>query len=111
MDKLSFKQYINTSKCQLLSAINNIPVVKNHYKMNKYCTLVLEQEEELTQVSLKPTHNLLIEWRYDNPDNPSIVSICVDNHDIIDNQDKYNTPLTTEKMKKWLLRNTTKKDI
>lgn len=104
MEKLTFRQYLE-SKEQLLNAINNVPTSVVEYEVKKYCSLpVGETEDEKQVIGLKPRHKLVVEWRYDNPSQPSPEAIrAIGPHDI-NEDDKFATFWSGVKLAKWLSR-------
>lgn len=103
MEKLTFKQYLEESKDQLIKAMDSVPVAIHEYEVRKYCTLTVgEDEEEKLSIPLKPKNKLIIEWQYDNVDRPIPLSIKVEGVSYIDEADAFNTFWTNEKLKKWL---------
>lgn len=107
MDKITFSQYIQQSKQQLITAIDSVPVVEKQYQVYKYCSLVVEDDDgELQTIGLKPNHKLSIKWRYDDPTNPTVDDIAVLCHEKVDEDDKYGTIWKPTKLAKWLMRHT-----
>lgn len=106
MEKLTFKQYLDSKK-RLREAIKQTPVRKAEYVMRKYCKLpVGESKDDKLYVALKPKHKLIIEWNYRDIDNPDLVSISFENVDGISNEEDFESFWSDERFKKWLLRNT-----
>lgn len=102
--KLTFKQYLD-SKEQLRKAITNTPVSVMEYQIKKYCSLPIgETEEDKTLVVLKPKQMVIVEWKYDNIDNPSIESIRFEGVSTIEEDIEHTTYWNSVKMKKWLMR-------
>lgn len=110
MDKLTFKQYLE-SKQQLLKAIENTPVAVIEYEVLKYCSLTLGESEEDTQIiGLKPKNKVIVEWRYDSLDNPTPDSIRVVGSKAVAEDEKQSTFWRGAKLTKWLTRHTKKGD-
>lgn len=102
MEKLTFKQYLE-SKDQLIKAMENVPVVVQEYEVRKYCTLTVgEDEEEKLAIPLKPKNRVIVEWQYDSVEHPLPLSIKVEGVSYIDETDTFNTFWSNEKLKKWL---------
>lgn len=102
--KLTFKEYLE-SKEQLRKAIANTPVSVMEYEVKKYCSLpVGEAEEDKTLVVLKPKQKIIVEWKYDDIDNPSIESIRFEGVITIDEDVEHLTFWNSTKLKKWLAR-------
>lgn len=104
MNKLTFKQYLD-SKEQLLKAIENTPTAIVVYEVRKYCSLTIgESEEDKSLVGLKPKHKVIVEWRYDNVDDPTPTSIqFVGPKDVVEDE-KFSTFWSGTKLHKWLQR-------
>ncbi len=105
MTQLTFKQYLE-SREQLLKAIENTPIAVLEYNIKKYCSLpVGDNISEKQSISLKPKNTIIVEWCYENVDNPQPQSIRFpDSSD--DNE--YNTFWTGKKLNTWLLRHASK---
>ena len=107
MNKLTFKQYLD-SKDQLKKAIELVPVTLQEYEVRKYCALAVGDDDiDRQSISLKPSHKVLVEWRYDNIDNPTPLSIRFVGLTEVDELDQYSTSWSSTKLKKWLMRHTT----
>ena len=102
-NKLSFAQYLK-SKETLLNAIDAVPQRTVEYNVKTYCKLsVGETREERTHVPLKPNHKILVDWLYDDIDNPTPLNLRFegtshDNHDHVANW-------SGERLLKWLIKN------
>lgn len=104
MTHLTFKQYLE-SREQLLKAIENTPITILEYDIRKYCTIPIgESSDEKQLISLKPKNKIIVEWNYENIDNPQPVSIKFPgiNEEIEDEQ--FSTFWTGQKLNKWLMR-------
>lgn len=109
MEKLSFKQYID-SKEKLREAIKNTPTQQTEYVVKKYCKLVVgETKEERQYISLKPRQTIIVEWLYENIKLPTPASISFKNNTDLSLDDQYQTFWSAFKLRKWLLRNTQEK--
>ncbi len=103
--KLTFKEYVE-SKTKLLEAVSNTPKQTSTYTVKKYCKLVVgESKQEKEYVNLKPNHNVIVEWEYDDVECPTIVGIMFECDDV-DSTDTYNCYWGGERLQKWLDRNT-----
>jgi hypothetical protein len=100
MKHIPLKQY-HMSKIQLLNAIESTPKTLIEYEIRKYGTIVLGESESIVQI--KPKQVLIVEWVYDNPENPTpkLVEI-VDRDRTVISAGK--TPWTGAKLTKWLSR-------
>jgi hypothetical protein len=106
MKNLTFKQYLE-SKEQLLKAIHNTPTSIIEYEVRKYCTLpVGEIEIEKEAVTLKPKNTIIVEWQYDDINNPTPINIKFKGLTNIDETDQYSTYWNSAKFQKWLTRHT-----
>lgn len=106
MEKLTFKQYLE-SKQQLRKAIENTPVSIVEYEVRKYCSIpVGETEDEKKLIALKPKQKIIIEWRYDNVDNPTPEYIQIAGCQTLCEDDKQPVYWSGTKLQKWLLRHT-----
>lgn len=101
MDKLTFKEYLD-SKDRLRQAIQETPIASTYYVVKKYCKVRIGESRTARQeVALKPKQTIIVEWRYDDIDNPEPVSIILD--DI--NSDEKPVYWTGQKLKDWLSKN------
>lgn len=106
MEKLTFKQYLD-SKEQLLKAIENTPVSTVEYEVKKYCSLTLgESEDSKIIVSLKPKQKVIVEWHYNNVDNPTPEYVRLVGLKETDEDEKHDVYWTGSKLTKWLSRHT-----
>ena len=103
--KLTFKEYL-ASKERLREAITKIPRQTSEYSTRKYCKLVIgESKDSKEYISLKPNQTILVEWLYDNVENPTVLSIKFDNVDNVDPSDEYETFWKGKRLLNWLARN------
>lgn len=96
MERLSFKDYLMT-KDQLRTALTETPYKVAKYRVTKYCKLELAESAEV--LSLKPNHEMIVEWKYADMENPTAESILViakDQHGMI------NVNMTHAKFNKWV---------
>lgn len=104
--KLTFKEYLE-SKEKLREAIQNTPQRVAKYHVRKYCKLVVGESKDVKEyISLKPKQTLLVEWLYNDIDDPTIINIKMEGVRDIDPEDEYETFWSGERLQKWLLRNT-----
>lgn len=105
MEKLTFKEYIE-SKQQLINAIALRPERVAIYKIRKYCKLPIgEGREDNQQITLKPKQRLIVKWKYFT-ETPDVTSIQVTDLNNIPSDDTFTTFWKSEKLIKWLNRNT-----
>ena len=79
MDKLTFKDYLD-SKERLLLAIQETPIASTQYVVKRYCKIRIGESRTARQeVALKPKQKITVEWRYDDIDNPEPVSVILEN--------------------------------
>lgn len=108
-NKLTFKQYLD-SKAKLLEAIQNTPQQVSKYQVYKYCKLVVgESKDEKEYIPLKPKQTVLVEWMYDDVDDPSVVNVRFENVEGIDDENPYQIFWPGDRLKKWLDRNAREK--
>lgn len=101
MRKLSFKEYLE-SKEKLRRAIAETPVVSATYAIRKYCKLRLgESKDHRKEVALKPKQRVIIEWRYDDLDDPTPLSVVLDDVSPIEHRVYW----AGKKLRSWLSRN------
>jgi hypothetical protein len=103
--KLTFKQYLE-GKEQLRAATANTPTTIVEYEVRKYCSLCIgESKDESKIVGLKPKQKLIVQWRYDNMDNPTPEYIQFIGDTLLEDGEH---PLfwTGQKLHKWLMRHT-----
>lgn len=106
--QLSFKQYLE-SKEKLREAIKNTPQRTAHYIVRKYCNLTVgETKEEKTQIKLRPKHKIIVDWLYEDIDNPTPVNIRFEGPP--NNEQDYSTFWSGSKLLKWLVRNAREED-
>ena len=104
--KLTFKDYLD-SKHRLLEAIGTSPIQRSSYDVKKYCKLVVVQLGEKQTILLKPKQSVIIEWKYEDINNPTPLSIIVeDPKDLSSAETKYSTRWKGAKLKQWLSKNT-----
>lgn len=105
--KLTFKQYLE-SKEQLHKAIANTPITIIEYEVCKYCSIAVgETKDDHQIVGLRPRQKIIVQWRYDNPDNPTPDYIKVIGPNLLEDYEEQQTYWSGQKLQKWLLRHTT----
>jgi len=98
---ITFKEYLD-SKERLREAIKQTPTQIVEYTVNKYCKFpVGENKEEKEYLSLKPKQTLIVEWHYEDINNPTPSSIKLK-----ESEDIFSTYWNGKKLEKWLIRNT-----
>jgi len=106
---LTFKEYLE-SKERLRGAITNIPRREGVYTIQKYCKLVVGDSKHTKEyIALKPKQKVLVEWLYDNIDNPTVISIYFEGVKEVNPNTEYETFWDGQKLQKWLIRNTAEK--
>lgn len=104
MDKLTFKQYLE-SKERLREAANSVPQQTATYDVRKYCKLVVgESKEEKEYIKLKPKNKIIVEWKYDDVDNPTCMSICFEGTEVSQDQ-RFSALWAGDRLVRWLDRN------
>jgi len=103
---LTFKEYVN-SKDQLRSATTNTPQRIAEYEVRTYCKLpVGETKEEKEHVNLRPKHKIIVEWLYEDVDNPTPLNLRFEGPVDSDPLEERAALWQGERLLKWLLRNT-----
>lgn len=104
--KLTFVQYLH-SKDQLRSAAGNIPQQTVEYVVQKYCKVpVGESKEDREHISLKPTQRVLVDWLYEDPENPTPLNIKFDGPESILPDEERTASWNGQRLLKWLTNNT-----
>ena len=104
--KLTFKEYVE-SKDQLRSALNSVPQRVAEYEVRTYCKLpVGETKQDKQHVSLKPKHKIIVEWLYEDADNPTPLNLKFDGPKKIDPFEEQTAHWSGIRLLKWLLKNT-----
>lgn len=102
----TFKDYL-ASKEKLVEAIKLTPKQTVKYDVNKYCKLVVgESKDEKEQINLKPNQTIVVDWLYEDIDNPTPLKITFENVCPTINSKEYTNYWQARKLQKWLLRNT-----
>jgi len=102
---LTFKEYL-ASKEKLREAIAKTPQRVATYSVRKYCKLILgETKEEKSQITLKPSQKITVEWLYESIDNPTPVKLNLTDVKDVDPEQNYETYWQGQKLMKWLARN------
>jgi hypothetical protein len=102
---LTFKEYL-TSKEKLREAIAKTPQRIATYSVRKYCKLILgETKEEKSQITFKPNQKIIVEWLYENIDNPTPVKLNFIDVKDIEPDENFETYWQGQKLLKWLNRN------
>lgn len=105
-EKLTFKEYL-ASKEKLREAIKNVPTQKTEYVMRKYCKLpVGESKEEKEYVALKPKNKVIVEWLYEDVNNPSVVSLSFEDVDGVSESEEFSIYWSDDRFRKWLNKHT-----
>jgi len=105
MKKITFKEYLE-SKEQLRKAISESPVRTVTYIVNKYCKLpVGETMEKKQYIPLKPKHKIIVEWKYNDIDNPDLVEMRFESGNV-DSTESFLTYWASERFQRWLNKNT-----
>jgi hypothetical protein len=99
--KISFKQFLEESKQQLLRAADAAPIHSKKYYATKYSNFRLGE----TVISIRPRYQIIVEWQYQDMLNPQPINIQV----IQQNNDIVEIPLSNtdpKKLVRWLNNNT-----
>jgi hypothetical protein len=105
MEKITFKEYLE-SKEKLRQAINESPVRTATYIVNKYCKLPIGNTKDDKQyVPLKPKNKIVVEWKYNDIDNPDLVEMRFEAVNV-DSNESFSTFWASERFQRWLNKNT-----
>ena len=96
---LTFKEYLE-SKERLREAIAQTPTRTVEYFVRKYCKLPVGSKTEKAFISLKPKEKIIVEWLYEDINNPKPVII------IVEESNEHTTYWQGWKLEKWLMCNT-----
>ncbi len=104
--KMTFKEYLRT-KDTLREAVQETPKQEKEYVVTKYCKLVVgESKDEKEQVNLRPSNKIIVEWLYEDIDEPTPVNIKFDGVCTEVDSENHATYWQSYKLQRWLLRNT-----
>lgn len=102
--ELTFKQYLD-GKEQLRKAIENTPITVVEYEVRKYCSIAIgESKEEGKIIGLKPKQKVVIQWRYDDINNPTPDYVRFVGVSTLDEGEEQQMFWTGTKLQKWLMR-------
>ncbi len=107
---LTFKEYLK-SKQELRAAVEKTPQQITEYTVDKYCKLMVgDSKDDKEMIILKPNQKIIVEWLYDDIDNPTATNIKFEGVcSKVDSED-HNSYWQPAKLQKWLQRNTTPKN-
>lgn len=109
-NNLTFKEYLK-SKEKLRAAIKETPQQITEYAVSKYCKLIVgESKDEKEQINLKPNQTIIVEWLYNDIDNPTPIKITFEGVCSNIDSSEYNSYWQPHKLQKWLRKNTTEKN-
>jgi len=101
MNKISFKEYVDSKK-KLLEAVKETPIASLTYAVKKYCKIrVGESKEDRKEIALKPRQRIIVEWRYDDINEPEPVSMILE--DV--GPEEYDIYWNGSKLNHWLSKN------
>jgi len=105
-EQLTFKDYLH-SKNQLREAVAKTPRRSATYSVKKYCKLTIgESKSTKEHVNLKPNQQIIVDWLYEDVDNPTVLSakfICINK---ILAETEHSIFWEGIRLLKWLSRNT-----
>lgn len=105
-NNLTFKEYLE-SKEKLREAIKKTPQQKIEYTVSKYCKLIVgESKDEKEQINLKPNQTIMVEWLYNDIDNPSPLRIMFEGVCTSIDSNNYGSYWQPQKLQQWLHKNT-----
>lgn len=103
---LTFKDYLE-SKEQLIEALKQTPYTIQEYEVRKYCSITVGPSKEQKQiVGLKPKQKIVVEWLYQDINNPKPISVCFKGVKTLTEDDQFKMFWSSEKMKKWISKHT-----
>lgn len=106
MNKLTFKEYCESKK-QLVEATNKPAITQVHYTVRKYCKIpVLNEQDDIQYVSLKPKQEILIEWLHEDIYFPQCKFLEFHKVDVVDSKQRFYPRWSKQKLHDWLLNNT-----
>lgn len=104
-NELTFKQYL-VSKEQLREAVKSTPQRTAEYVIRKYSKIAIgESKDDRKYVAVKPKHKIVVEWLYNDVDNPTPVNLRFEGLDDVDPELEHLTFWSGSKLVKWLYRN------
>ncbi len=107
---LTFKEYLK-SKDLLRAAFEKTPQQITEYTVNRYCKLVVgESKDDKELIILKPNQKIIVEWLYANVDKPTAINIKFSGVCPAVDSENHNTYWQSQKLQKWLQRNTISKN-
>lgn len=112
MSRLSFKEYLASSKDTLRSVVSSAPISKTEYEIVHYCNLPLgETEEDKFVISLRPKQTMVVEWEYTTPTTPTVINISFVGATHIDESESFQTFWPSKKLQMWLARHSKEKKV
>jgi len=103
---MTFKDYLN-SKNRLREAVREVPQHTATYTVKKYCKLTIGESKSLKEhVNLKPNQQIVVDWLYENVDNPTIIALRFIGVEQILSETNHNAFWEGSRLMKWLSRNT-----
>ena len=107
VERLTFKQYLESKKT-LREAVEQTPKQTKTYTVNRYCNFVIgESKDDRQSVNLRPNSTITIDWLYEDIDNPTPFKVGFDGLRDSDPMDDLLPAWSSQKIQKWLIRNTT----
>lgn len=99
--KLTFKEYLE-SKLDLINAAKQVPVIITEYVIRRSCKLTIDD----TELKFKSRDKINIEWHYHDINNPTPVSLMVENDLFENSTNRIDMYMNRCKLEKWLKNNT-----
>lgn len=100
MQRLTFRQYLQTVKEQLATSIASVPTSLIEYKVKKYNNTTIGD----TPVKVFAGDTIVVEWKYPEPGIQEIVSVRIKSASSQSSQLIESTGVTTIALQRWLLR-------
>lgn len=103
---LSFKEYLASKDALKEAADATSPKRTAVYDVRKYCNLAVgETKEEKQSIPLKPKHQILVDWLYEDVDNPTPISIRIKGPTDVPEDESFAAFWRAERLAKWLEKN------
>lgn len=103
---ITFKEYLD-SKTQLIEALGQTPSNVLEYEIRKYCSISTGVNKDAKQViGLKPKQKIIIEWLYEDINNPKVTTVCFKGVNDINEGQEFKLFWSSDKTRKWLSKNT-----
>jgi hypothetical protein len=106
--KLVFSEYLK-SKEKLREAVHKTPQVTKSYKVTRHCRLMVQSSDGKQYLPLNPGVIISIVWLYQDRRTPLPLRISFEGVNSIEEGKKFYTSWGSDKLEKWLKKNTESK--